>query len=185
MYMRMCVSDAIRPQLNRAARKKGEQMLRTQTHTKARAPRALTEASLEDAIREKLRCVCVCVYVCVCVCVCVCFRAINTRTHTHSLTHSLSLSLTHTHRRSQQHHVQHQHVFGGHAAHRDGGGKDAQAKAFKKGSAGLHQLGEHKHLDSYLRNTLDNEATHQQHHMYQASVRHSLLHGVEKMVARL
>ena len=146
-------------------------MLRTQTHTKARAPRALTEASLEDAIREKLRCVCVCVYVCVCVCVCV----LSCDKHTH----------THTHRRSQQHHVQHQHVFGGHAAHRDGGGKDAQAKAFKKGSAGLHQLGEHKHLDSYLRNTLDNEATHQQHHMYQTSVRHSLLHGVEKMVARL
>ena len=81
--------------------------------------------------------------------------------------------------------MQHQHVFGGHAAHRDGGGKGAQAKAFKKGNAGLHQLGEHKHLDSYLRNTLDNEASHQQHHMYQASVRHSLLHGVEKMVARL
>ena len=94
MYMRMCVSDAIRPQLNRAARKKGKQMLKTQTHTKARAPRALTEASLEDAIREKLRCVCVCVYVCVCVCVCV--LSCDKHTHTHSLTHSLSLSLSHT-----------------------------------------------------------------------------------------
>ena len=113
-------------------------------------------------------------------------RATSALTHTHTLTHTHSLthSHTHTHRRSQQHHVQHQHVFGGHAAHRDGGGKDAQAKAFKKGNAGLHQLGEHKHLDSYLRTTLDKEASHQQHHMYQASVRNGLLHGVEKMVAR-